>query len=187
MSHKTISILGSTGSIGTSTIDLISANPDAFKVRALTAGKNAELLIEQARKLNPEFVAIQDETQFETVKSALSGTQTKVGAGRASILEAAAMETDLCMAAIVGVAGLEPVLNAIPNTKALTIANKEPLVAAGELVLAEAKKHGTKILPVDSEHNAIFQVFENANRYQIKNYPDRIRRPVPYMVKRSNG
>ncbi len=165
---KTISILGSTGSIGTSTIDLIAPNPDQFKVCALTAGKNADLLIEQALKLAPEFVAIQDETQFEKVKSALAGTQTKVGAGRTAILEAASMETDLCMAAIVGIAGLEPVLKAIPNTKALTIANKEPLVAAGELVLSEAKKHNTKILPVDSEHNAIFQVFEKANRAQIK-------------------
>ncbi len=168
MSQKTISILGSTGSIGTSTIDLIAANPDAFKVRALTAGKNAALLIEQSLKLSPEFVVIQDETKFETVKAALAHTSIKVGAGRTAILEAAELETDLCMAAIVGIAGLEPVLRSIPNTKALTIANKEPLVAAGELVLNEAKKHNTKILPVDSEHNAIFQVFENQNRDQIK-------------------
>jgi len=168
MSQKTISILGSTGSIGTSTIDLIKANPEQFKIRALTAGKNAELLIEQAKALNPEFVVIADDSQYETVKSALSTTNIKVGAGRTAVLEAASMKTDLLMAAIVGVAGLEPVLKAIPNTKALTIANKEPLVAAGELVLNEAKKHNTKILPVDSEHNAIFQVFENHNREQIK-------------------
>ncbi len=168
MSQKTISILGSTGSIGTSTIDLIKANPETFKIRALTAGKNAELLIEQAKALNPEFVVIADDSQYETVKSALSTTNIKVGAGRNAVLEASAMETDLLMAAIVGIAGLEPVLKSIPNTKALTIANKEPLVAAGELVLNEAKKHGTKILPVDSEHNAIFQVFENHNREQIK-------------------
>ncbi|MDY0028690.1 MAG: 1-deoxy-D-xylulose-5-phosphate reductoisomerase [Pseudobdellovibrionaceae bacterium] len=168
MSQKTISILGSTGSIGTSTIDLIKANPETFKIRALTAGKNAELLIEQAKALNPEFVVIADDSQYETVKSALSTTNIKVGAGRNAVLEASAMETDLLMAAIVGVAGLEPVLKAIPNTKALTIANKEPLVAAGELVLKEAQKHNTKILPVDSEHNAIFQVFENHNRQQIK-------------------
>jgi 1-deoxy-D-xylulose-5-phosphate reductoisomerase len=125
-------------------------------------------LIEQAKALNPEFVVIADDSQYETVKSALSTTNIKVGAGRNAVLEAAAMNTDLLMAAIVGIAGLEPVLKAIPNTKALTIANKEPLVAAGELVLNEAKKHSTKILPVDSEHNAIFQVFENHNREQIK-------------------
>ena len=168
MSQKTISILGSTGSIGTSTIDLIKANPEQFKIRAITAGKNVGLLIEQAKALNPEFVVIADDSQYETVKSALSTTNIKVGAGRSAVLEAASIGTDLCMAAIVGVAGLEPVLKAIPNTKALTIANKEPLVAAGELVLNEAKKHNTKILPVDSEHNAIFQVFENHNREQIK-------------------
>lgn len=168
MSQKTISILGSTGSIGTNTIDLIKADPEQFKVRALTAGKNAELLIEQAKALNPEFVVVADDNQYETVKSALGATKIKVGAGRNAVLEAASMETDLCMAAIVGIAGLEPVLKAIPNTKTLTIANKEPLVAAGELVLSEAKKHNTKILPVDSEHNAIFQVFENQNRDQIK-------------------
>lgn len=168
MSQRNISILGSTGSIGTSTIDLVKANPEGFKIRALTAGKNAALLIEQARALLPEFVAIADDAQYETVKSALAGTSIKVGAGRTAVLEAASMETDLCMAAIVGIAGLEPLLAAIPHSKSLAIANKEPLVAAGELVLGEAKKHSTKILPVDSEHNAIFQVFETGNRAQIK-------------------
>lgn len=168
MNQKTISILGSTGSVGTSTIDLIKSSQGRFKIRALTAGKNADLLIEQARLLNPDFVAIDDESLYDTVKSALAGTNIKVGAGRSSIIEAAAMDSDLCMAAIVGMAGLEPLMAAIPHTKSLAIANKEPLVSAGKLVLATAQKHGVKILPVDSEHNAIFQVFESANRAQIK-------------------
>ncbi len=168
MSQRNISILGSTGSIGTSTIDLVKANPEGFKIRALTAGQNAKLLIEQALYLQPEYVAIADDAQYNTVKSALAKTSIKVGAGRNGILEAASMETDLCMAAIVGIAGLEPLLAAIPHSKSIAIANKEPLVAAGALVLGAAKKNGTKILPVDSEHNAIFQVFETGNREQIK-------------------
>jgi len=168
MTPKTITILGSTGSIGTSTIDLIAANPDQFKIRALTAGKNVDLLIEQSLKLRPEFVAIYDESQYPKLKDALSGTNIKTGAGRSAILEAATLKTDLTMAAIVGIAGLEPVMTAIAHTKSIAIANKEPLVAAGPIVIEAAKKHGVKILPVDSEHNAIFQVFENHNRDQIK-------------------
>ncbi|MCB1551005.1 MAG: 1-deoxy-D-xylulose-5-phosphate reductoisomerase, partial [Alphaproteobacteria bacterium] len=116
----------------------------------------------------PEFIAIADETLYQQLKDALSTTSIKIAAGRSAILEAASIPTDICMAAIVGIAGLEPVLTAIPHTKSLAIANKEPLVAAGKLVLDLAKQHGTNILPVDSEHNAIFQVFENHNRTQIK-------------------
>ncbi|HRK97369.1 MAG TPA: 1-deoxy-D-xylulose-5-phosphate reductoisomerase [Alphaproteobacteria bacterium] len=168
MEQKSISILGSTGSIGTSTIDLISQNPEQFKIRVLTAGRNLNLLIEQAKKFAPEFIAIADETLYQQLKDALSTTSIKIAAGRSAILEAASIPTDICMAAIVGIAGLEPVLTAIPHTKSLAIANKEPLVAAGKLVLDLAKQHGTNILPVDSEHNAIFQVFENHNRTQIK-------------------
>lgn len=168
MTQKSITILGSTGSIGTSTIDLVAANPEQFKIRALTAGKNVGLLIEQAKKLLPDFVAIADETQYSALKDALSGTNIRTGAGRPAIIDAAQIECDLCMAAIVGMAGLEPLLAALPHTKSLAIANKEPLVAAGNLVLKEAAKHNVKILPVDSEHNAIFQVFENRNRDRIK-------------------
>lgn len=168
MQQKTITILGSTGSVGTSTIDLISANPDAFKVRALTAGKNISLLAEQAKKLNPEFVAIADETQLDDLKSALSGTSIKCGAGEAAIIDAASMNVDVTMAAIVGFAGLKPVLTAIRHAKTVAIANKEPLVAAGSLVLSLADEFGTKILPVDSEHSAIFQVLETHNRDTVK-------------------
>ena len=136
MTQKTITILGSTGSVGTNTIDLISGNPDKFKVRALTAGKNISLLMEQARKLNPEFVAIADNTQFDELKSALAGTSIQCGAGESAIIEAASMNVDVTMASIVGFAGLKPVLTAIRHAKTVAIANKEPLVAAGALVLS---------------------------------------------------
>jgi 1-deoxy-D-xylulose-5-phosphate reductoisomerase len=168
MAQKTITILGSTGSVGTNTIDLVCANPDGFKVRALTAGKNIPLLLDQAKKLNPEFVAIADETQFDELKSALAGTSIKCGAGEAAIIEAASMNVDVTLAAIVGFAGLKPVLTAIRHAKTVAIANKEPLVAAGTLVLSLADEFGTKILPVDSEHSAIFQVLETRNRDAVK-------------------
>lgn len=168
MSQKTITILGSTGSIGTNTIDLVAANPEGFKLRALTAGKNITLLVEQAKKLNPEFVAIADDTKLADLKSALSGTSIKCGAGEAAIIEAASMNVDLTVAAIVGFAGLKPVLTAIRHAKSVAIANKEPLVAAGSLVLSLAEEFGTKILPVDSEHSAIFQVLETRNHSAVK-------------------
>lgn len=168
MAQKTISILGSTGSVGTSTIDLVSANPDAFKVRALTAGKNLPLLIEQARKINPEFVAIADESLLADLKDGLAGTSIKCGAGESAILDAASMATDITVAAIVGFAGLKPVLTAIRHARTVAIANKEPLVAAGSLVLSLADEFDTKILPVDSEHSAIFQVLETHNRDAVK-------------------
>lgn len=168
MMQKTITILGSTGSVGTNTIDLVSTNPNGFKVRALTAGKNISLLVEQAKKLNPEFVAIADGSLLEDLKSALTGTSIKCGAGESAIIEAASMNVDITVAAIVGFAGLKPVLTAIRHAKTVAIANKEPLVAAGSLVLSLAEEFGTTILPVDSEHSAIFQVLETRNRHHIK-------------------
>jgi 1-deoxy-D-xylulose-5-phosphate reductoisomerase len=163
--QRTLSILGSTGSVGTSTVDLVASAPGQFKVKALTAFRNADLLIKQAKQLNPEMVAIADESLYQQVKSGLPGI--KVVSGTAGVEEAAATQVDVAMAAIVGMAGLKPVLNAIHNAKAVAIANKEPLVSAGTFLLAEAEKRGTKILPVDSEHNAIFQVFEEENRKSI--------------------
>lgn len=165
---KNVTILGSTGSIGQSTIDLILANRNQFHIKALTGGSNTTKLVEQARLLNPDFIAIADETKYVDLKNALAGTSMRIAAGREAVLEAASIPTDWTMAAIVGIAGLEPVMRALTATKTLAIANKEPLVAAGPLVLAAAQKYGVKILPVDSEHNAIFQVFENHNREQIK-------------------
>lgn len=164
---RRVTILGSTGSVGQSTVDLILAGRSGFHICAITGGKNIVKLIEQARLLRPDFVAIADESHYATLKDALSDLPIRVGAGTQAIREAASMPTDWTMAAIVGLAGLQPVLDAIPATKNLAIANKEPLVAAGPLVLALAQKHGTRVLPVDSEHNAIFQVLENHNRAHI--------------------
>lgn len=165
---KTISIFGSTGSVGRNTVDLIAQNPARFRVRALTAGRNVAHLIEQAKLLNPEFVAIADAGKYLELKEVLSTTSIRVGAGEDAILEAASLDVDVTMAAIVGFAGLRPLLKSIEHTKVLAIANKEPLVAAGHLVLEKAKQFGTKILPVDSEHSAIFQVLETQNKDQLK-------------------
>lgn len=164
--QKTVSILGSTGSVGRSTIDLIRSAPDKYKIKALTAHKNAVLLIEQALEFKPEMVAIADPSQAQTVKAAVPGC--KVLSGDEGILEAAACGADWTMAAIVGMAGLRPIMEAIRTSETVAIANKEPLVSAGSLVIAEARARGTKLLPVDSEHNAIFQVFEEENRAAIQ-------------------
>lgn len=165
-SDKTVSILGSTGSIGKSTVDLLAANPERFRVKTLTANKNAALLVEQAQLLKAEIVAIGDETLFTQVRDALP--DTVVLAGRKGILQAAAESCDLTVAAIMGMAGIEPILAAIPKIKTLAIANKEPLVAAGAFVIDLARQHNVQILPLDSEHNAIFQVFDERNRASIR-------------------
>tara|TARA_R110002124_G_scaffold64985_2_gene177735 strand:- start:546468 stop:547631 length:1164 start_codon:yes stop_codon:yes gene_type:complete len=164
---KTISIFGSTGSIGRSTLDLIAHNPEIFSVKVLTAGKNYKLLAEQAVKFKAEAVVIADERYAEALKDLLKDTSIDVSAGAAALLDVATLRVDLSVAAIVGFAGLEPVLRSIEYSKAVALANKEPLVAAGDLIMAAAAKSGCKILPTDSEHNAIFQVFEPQNREQI--------------------
>lgn len=167
MSFKTVSVLGSTGSVGTSTLDLLKFHKEKFKVHALTAFKNADLLIAQAVEFKPELVAIGDTNLFDQVKSALSSYGIKVVAGEEGILEAASGKVDIAIAAIVGMNGLKSAMECLGNAKALAIANKEPLVATGKLFLDLAKAKGTRILPLDSEHNAIFQVFEEKNRDAI--------------------
>ncbi|MBL8639774.1 MAG: 1-deoxy-D-xylulose-5-phosphate reductoisomerase [Alphaproteobacteria bacterium] len=167
MTQQFVTILGSTGSIGTSTLDLIRAHGEKFKIRALIAGSNVELLIEQALAFKPEMVAIHDETRFDRLREGLKGSGVEIVAGRSGVLEAAALNTDICVAAIVGLAGLEPLMTALPHCRKLLIANKEPLVAAGPIVMRAAYQCDTKIIPLDSEHNAIFQVFEDDNRDQI--------------------
>lgn len=167
MSSRKISILGSTGSIGQSTLDLIKFHTDKFSIVALTAHKNVGLLIEQAKYFRPEVVAIGDESLLPQLKAGLSGEKVEILAGHGGIIEAASHQADLTIAAISGMIGLKPLMAAMGKSKAIAIANKEPLVAAGELVLTEAKRTNTKILPLDSEHNAIFQVFENGNRDAI--------------------
>lgn len=167
MSSRKISVLGSTGSIGQSTLDLIKFHKDKFTIVALTAHKNVELLVEQAKYFRPEVVAIGDESLLPQLRSGLSGEKIEIMAGQGGITQAASYKADLTIAAISGMIGLKPLMAAMGQSKAIAIANKEPLVATGDLVLDEAKKTNTKILPLDSEHNAIFQVFENANRDAI--------------------
>ena len=168
MESKDITVLGSTGSVGNSTLDLIRFHGNSFRIRALTANKNADLLIKQAIEFSPELVAIGDETLFQQVDAALSGKEIKVVAGMEGISEAASFQTDVTVAAIMGMVGLQSAIAALGNARSLAIANKEPLVAAGQLFLDKAREKGTKILPLDSEHNAIFQVFENDNRTSIE-------------------
>jgi 1-deoxy-D-xylulose-5-phosphate reductoisomerase len=167
MAVKTVSILGSTGSIGRSTVDLLKLHRDQYHVNVLTAQSNVALLAEQAITLNAKRAVIGDEKLYEDLKNRLSGTGIECAAGRMAIIDGARAPADWIMAAIVGMAGLEPILAAIEQGKCVAIANKEPLVAAGPLVMAAAKKAGATLLPVDSEHNAIFQVFENNNRAGI--------------------
>lgn len=157
---RRLSILGSTGSIGCSTIDLIDRHPGRFVVEALTANRNVAKLVEQARKYTPRMAVIGDAEQYEALKDGLAGTGIEVAAGHEALVEAASRPTDFVMAGIVGAAGLAPTLAGIRQGAVVGLANKETLVCAGDLVLGEIRKHGATLLPVDSEHNAIFQVFE---------------------------
>ncbi|MBT5373632.1 MAG: 1-deoxy-D-xylulose-5-phosphate reductoisomerase [Rhodospirillaceae bacterium] len=168
-SPRSITILGSTGSIGCSTIDLVERTPDDFIVEALTAYSNVDLLAEQAIKLKARLAVIGDEKLYSRLKDALSGTEIEAQAGRQAVIEAAQRPAEWVMAAIVGAAGLEPTLAAIRRGGTVALANKECLVCAGELVMAEVAASGATLLPVDSEHNAIFQVFDFERRDGIEN------------------
>jgi 1-deoxy-D-xylulose-5-phosphate reductoisomerase len=155
---KNISILGSTGSVGTQALQVIQANLSLYKVVALTAQSNCELLISQALQFNPEMVVICDESHYSTVKEALAKTSVKVLSGEEALCEAASVDSaDMVLTAIMGSVGLRPTIAAIKAGKDIALANKETLVVAGELITALAKEHGVKIVPVDSEHSAIFQ------------------------------
>jgi 1-deoxy-D-xylulose-5-phosphate reductoisomerase len=155
---KNIAVLGSTGSIGTQTLEVIDENPSLFKVYVLTANNNAHLLIQQALKFQPEYAIICDEAKYSEVKQALANTTTKVLAGHSAIVETVSHpDIDIVLTAMVGFAGLEPTISAIKAGKDIALANKETLVVAGELITTLAKQHNVKILPVDSEHSAIFQ------------------------------
>ena len=157
MAVTTVTVLGSTGSIGVSTADLLRANPAAYRVRALVGNRNAALLAAQARALNAEFAVCADPSQYATLKDLLAGTQTQVAAGPQAVLEAARLGADWTMAAITGVAGLAPTLAAAEAGKTVALANKEALVSAGDVMLRAVADAGATLLPVDSEHNAIFQ------------------------------
>ncbi len=156
---RRVTILGSTGSIGCNTLDLIAREPDKYAVEAITGNRNTELLVEQALKFSPRMVAVASEENYASVKSALSGTGIEVGAGEESMVEAASRPADWVMAGIVGGAGLAPTIAAAKRGATVALANKECLVCAGDLLLSEVADSGATLLPVDSEHNAIFQVF----------------------------
>lgn len=161
-------MLGSTGSVGTQTVDLLRAEPERFRVRALVGGRNAALLAEQARLLRAEVAVIADPAQEGALAAALAGTGVEVGAGRAAVLAASALPADWTMAAITGAAGLEPTLAAVRGGRAVALANKEALVCAGEVMLRAVEAAGATLLPVDSEHNAIFQSLADGNRAAVE-------------------
>jgi 1-deoxy-D-xylulose-5-phosphate reductoisomerase len=160
--QRRVSILGATGSVGRSTLSLIEENPEKFTVEALTANRDAEALAATARRVGAKLAVVADESAYGTLRAALSGSGIEAAAGPDAVTEAAARPADLVMAAIVGAAGLKPTLAACRSGATVAFANKECLVCAGPLMLAELKRHGTRLLPVDSEHSAIFQVFDQA-------------------------
>ena len=157
---RRVTVLGSTGSIGRSTLDLLSRHRDRFSVEALTANHNADLLAEQARALGARFAAVADEADYPALKAALSGSGIEAACGRAALIAAAERDADWMMAGIVGAAGLEPTLAAVRKGRIVAFANKEVLVSAGSLFMREVAVHGATLLPVDSEHNAIWQCFD---------------------------
>ncbi|MCC7045721.1 MAG: 1-deoxy-D-xylulose-5-phosphate reductoisomerase [Alphaproteobacteria bacterium] len=165
---RRITILGSTGSVGTSTIDLIERNPGAFEIEALTANKNVKLLAEQARRLKPQLAVVADPSLYNALKQALADTNIAVAAGPEALVEAAKRPASWVMSAIVGAAGLKATLAAVERGACVALANKESLVCAGDLMTEAVKRFGATLLPVDSEHNAIFQCFESDQRRSIE-------------------
>jgi len=165
---RTVSVLGSTGSVGTSTVDLLAMNPDRFRVRVLVGGRNVGLLAEQARLLSADLVVIAETAHHAALEAALAGTGIQIASGNAAVLQAAALPVDWTMAAITGAAGLPSTLAAISRGGAVALANKEALVCAGEVMLRAVRDAGATLLPVDSEHNAIFQAMAEGNRGAVE-------------------
>ncbi len=156
---KSLTILGATGSIGSSTLRIVRAHPKRFQVAVLTAQDNVESLIEIAREFRPKLAVIGNAKYYIALQQGLAGLDIEVAAGQAAILDAVARPSDMVVAAIVGTAGLAPVMTAIKRGATIALANKESLVAAGMLVMNAAVRYGAVLLPVDSEHNAIFQIY----------------------------
>ena len=168
MSRRRVTVLGATGSIGASTLDLLRRAPDAYEVVALTGAANVADLAAAARELRAEVAVTADEARLDELRDALAGSGVEAAAGRAALLEAADRPADWTMSGIVGVAGLEPGLRALRHGGTLALANKESLVCAGGLLLAEAEAWGATVLPVDSEHSAIFQALVGEDRAAIE-------------------
>ena len=166
---KRIAIFGSTGSIGTQALEVIASNPDLFSAEVLTARSNDEVLIKQALQFQPNIVVIGDEKKYQKVKQALAQTDVKVFAGENALEEVAAMDVyDMMLAAIVGFAGLRPTLQALESGKAVALANKETLVVAGDIVMQKAVEKRVPVIPVDSEHSAIFQCLVGEGRNKVE-------------------
>jgi 1-deoxy-D-xylulose-5-phosphate reductoisomerase len=166
---KRIALFGSTGSIGTQALEVIRTNPDLFETEILTAQTNADLLIKQALEFKPNAVVIGDESLYQKIKEALAATDTKVFAGEAALEEVADFDSyDMMLAGIVGFAGLKPTLKAVEKGKAIGLANKETLVVAGDIVMQKAYDKRAPIIPVDSEHSAIFQCLVGEGRNKIE-------------------
>ncbi|WP_041712059.1 1-deoxy-D-xylulose-5-phosphate reductoisomerase [Afipia broomeae] len=164
---RTITVLGATGSIGDSTMDLLRASPERYQVEALTANGNVEGLAKLAKEFNARFVAVADASKLGELREALAGTNIAFGAGESAIIEAAERPADWVMAAVSGAAGLKPALAAADRGATIALANKECLVCAGDFFMDRAAKAGACILPADSEHNALFQALASGNREEL--------------------
>ena len=165
--EKTVTVLGSTGSVGTQTLELLLANPDRYRVVALVAGRNARLLAEQARALRAEIAVVADPAAYQELRTALAGSGIEAACGPEAVVAAASMPADWTMCAITGAAGLASTVAAIRHGKSVALANKEALVCAGDVMLRAVAAHGATLLPVDSEHNAIFQALADGNRASV--------------------
>ena len=165
---RQVAILGSTGSVGSQTIDIIRRNRNQYEVTALTARRNVEELAVQAKEFKPSFIALAEPDGYQELKNSLSGYDIEIAVGSEAVAEAAQRPSEWVMAAIVGAAGLKPTLAAVERGAIVAFANKECLVCAGELMMNEIKRQGATLLPVDSEHNAIFQVFDFERREGIE-------------------
>ena len=165
--RRRVALLGATGSIGQSTLDLVERDRDRFEVVAVTAATRVEELADAARRTGAKLAVVSDESRLDELRALLAGTDCRVAAGENALIEAAMVEADVVIAAIVGCAGLKPVMAAIETGKIVALANKEALVTAGALMTEAATRHGTTLLPVDSEHNAIFQCIACSRREDV--------------------
>ena len=165
---RLITILGATGSVGASTLDLVRRNPQRWRVEALTAHSNVADLAALAKEFGAKQAVIADEARYGELKDALAGSGVEAATGRAALCEAASRPADIVMAAIVGCAGLAPVMAAIEQGRTVALANKEALVSAGKVMTAAVEKHGATLLPVDSEHNAIFQCLQGGRLDEVR-------------------
>ena len=165
---KNLVVLGSTGSIGTQTLDVVRANPDRFHISVLVANRSDELLEKQIKEFQPELAVLSDEAAAKRLKERFAG-KTRIEGGRQAVIDAAVYpEADIIVTSLMGFAGLEPTMAALEAGKDIALANKETLVVAGELVMAKAKEKGCAILPVDSEHCALFQCLQGQDRAALE-------------------